>query len=192
MPRHSNGMIKGAVNDMSMAEAGDNAKYLASALTIHEMGRQKKVDWTNYDEVYERVMAYFNLMIENDQKPTFTGLAMALGTNRQGLLDVRLDRPTARGRAEGYTHHQATPEVIELIRGCVDIMANLWEDYMQNGKINPASGIFIGKNFYGMRDQVDHVVATKENPVDNYDAEDIASRYISDESSSEKPPKKRK
>jgi hypothetical protein len=37
-------------------------------------------------------------------------------------------------------------------------MEQLWENYMQNGKINPVSGIFLGKNHYGMQDKTEYVV----------------------------------
>ena len=36
----------------------------------------------------------------------------------------------------------------------------MWEDYMQNGKINPVSGIFLGKNHFGYKDQTELKVAT--------------------------------
>jgi hypothetical protein len=35
---------------------------------------------------------------------------------------------------------------------------SLWMDYMQNGQINPASGIFLGKNLFGYRDVVDYTL----------------------------------
>lgn len=179
--------LKGGMSDpLINMEEGDNAKFLATALAIEKLGRVKKVDFTNYEECSQRIEEYFQFMIQQDQKPTMTGLAMALGVDRSRLYEILKDQPTCRGRKEGYTHCIATPQVRELIQGCVRIMTNLWEDYMLNGKINPASGIFIGKNFYGMRDEVEHVVKATENPVDNYSAEDIASRYISSESSSKK------
>jgi hypothetical protein len=46
----------------------------------------------------------------------------------------------------------------------VGALEEMWVDYMQNGKLNPASGIFIGKNFFGYRD-VQDVVVTPNNPI---------------------------
>ena len=55
-------------------------------------------------------------------------------------------------------------------------MEQNWEDYMQNGKINPASGIFIAKNLFQYKDQQD-VVITPNNPLEG-NTDDIRNRYI--------------
>ena len=55
-------------------------------------------------------------------------------------------------------------------------MSVLWEEYMQNGKINPASGIFLGKNNYGYKDVQDIVVKPSlENEMQT--VEEIDNRY---------------
>lgn len=174
-------------DELEPIEDGDNAKYLSTALLVMEKGRTR-CDLTNYDETLERIRWYFDLMVERDQKPTITGLAQALGTNHKLLWEVRNNLPSGLGaRKNMYGHKEsfAPPEVRELINQAYNIMHNLWEDYMMNGKINPASGIFLGKNFYGMKDEVEHTVAVKENPLDAFSAEDIASRYLGDKSSFE-------
>ena len=64
-------------------------------------------------------------------------------------------------------------------------MEELWENYMQTGRINPVSGIFLGKNNFGYQDKQD-VVITPNNPESDYSAQDIASRYaLPDASDSE-------
>ena len=40
-------------------------------------------------------------------------------------------------------------ESADAIKKAYDFLGNLWENYMQNGKINPVSGIFLGKNNFG-------------------------------------------
>lgn len=167
-------------------EEGDNSKYLTTAMMVMEMGKNR-CDLSNYDETAQRISDYFSLMVERDQKPTMTGLAQAFGVNTRTLQRVRNNEPVGRGRMGFYGHTESfAPEnVRELIEQAYNVMQNLWEDYMMNGKINPASGIFIGKNFYGMKDEVEHTVALKENPLDAYNAEDIASRYIGIDSSKE-------
>jgi hypothetical protein len=63
-------------------------------------------------------------------------------------------------------------------------MEELWENYMQTGRINPVSGIFLGKNHYGYQDKQD-VVITPNNPDSDYSAQDIASRYTLPETTSD-------
>jgi hypothetical protein len=59
-------------------------------------------------------------------------------------------------------------------------MENLWENYMQNGKINPVSGIFLGKNNFGYQDKTEYVVTPNVNNDSDYDADDIKKRYLTD------------
>ena len=59
-------------------------------------------------------------------------------------------------------------------------MEILWENYMQNGKINPVSGIFLGKNNFGYQDKTEYVVTPHVNNESDYDADDIKKRYLTD------------
>jgi hypothetical protein len=59
----------------------------------------------------------------------------------------------------------------------MSVLEALWEDYMQNGKINPVSGIFIGKNHFGYQDKQE-VVLTPNNPLgEHQSAEQLADEY---------------
>ncbi len=51
-------------------------------------------------------------------------------------------------------------------------------DYMQNGKINPVSGIFLMKNHFGYTDKQE-VVVTPNNPLgEKQETEEIKQRYL--------------
>ena len=54
------------------------------------------------------------------------------------------------------------------------------EDYMQNGKINPVSGIFLMKNNMGYTDQQE-VVLRPDSPLgEKADPEDLKRKYLED------------
>ena len=57
-------------------------------------------------------------------------------------------------------------------------MENLWETYMSSGKINPVSGIFLGKNNYGYQDKTEYVLTPNQQSDNDYDADSIRERYI--------------
>ena len=57
-------------------------------------------------------------------------------------------------------------------------MEILWENYMQNGKINPVSGIFLGKNNFSYVDKQEHVVTPNTNSDNDFNADDIRKRYL--------------
>ena len=56
------------------------------------------------------------------------------------------------------------------------MMEELWENYMQNGKINPVSGIFLGKNNYGYADKQEYVL-TPNQQQETIDPATIAAKY---------------
>ena len=48
---------------------------------------------------------------------------------------------------------------------------------MQNGKINPVAGIFLGKNNFGYTDQAEVVVSNVNDSGNDYDADQIKRLY---------------
>ena len=51
---------------------------------------------------------------------------------------------------------------------------------MENGKINPVSGIFLGKNNFGYQDKTEYVLTPNQQQEQNYDADSIKQRYLED------------
>ena len=111
-------------------------------------------------------------MAKYDTKHTVDGMAMALGMERRTIWAIRNDQPTG---GAGYTT-ALPPEVADCIKKAYILMENLWENYMQNGKINPVTGIFLGKNNYGYQDTVEHVL-TPNRPPESYSEAEIRARY---------------
>lgn len=133
------------------AEPGDNANYLQHALASWNLPR---VDTKNPKEVEARVLMYFEYCIEHDIKPHMVGLASWLGVSRSTLLNWRNGKMS---------------ENKEIMEKAVGVMESLWADYMQNGKINPVSGIFLGKAWYGYRDQTEYIVTPNTQNIDTTD-----------------------
>lgn len=120
-------------------QPGDNARYLSHAL---EMWDLPPLNLDDDVAVAERVRWFFEHCKGADMKPTVNGLAMALGVSRQTLHDW------STGRRRGENSDRA-----DLIKRAYDTLSLLWEDYMLNGKVNPVSGIFLGKNHFGYTDK---------------------------------------
>ena len=155
-----------------VTEPGDNTKYIGVSLQLFNM---TKVDLYNPDEVQERLTEYFRIHTEADMKPTVVGMAMALGVDRRRLWEIR-----AGAKIGGHTPIDLPTLTVDYIKRAYDFMENLWENYMQNGKINPVSGIFLGKNNFGYQDKTEYVVTPNVNNDSDYNAEDIKKRYLSD------------
>ena len=169
-PRGGNNILTDAALKV---EQGDNAKYLMVSL---ELANLPDIDMRDVEQVKNRINDYFRIHAENDMKPTVAGLGLALnGMDRRRLWEIKTDTTSS----TVWVNELPTP-VKDAIKKAYKIMENQWENYMSNGKINPVSGIFLGKNNFGYQDKTEYVVTPNMNNDSDYSAEDIKSRYLSD------------
>ena len=145
-------------------QPGDNARYLRHAMGMWDL---PPLDIADAEAVEERIKWYFSYCIQDDMKPTVSGLAMALGIDRKTLNNWN------RGETRGVTH-------LPIVKKAMAALEILWEDYMQNGKINPVSGIFLGKNHFGYTDKQEIVVEPKNPLGDADDPEVIKQKYLAE------------
>lgn len=144
-------------------EPGDNRKYIAFAL---EFMRLPKLNFDNIPAVQSRVDYYFTRCSQEDMKPGVAGLAHALGVDRRTLWEWK------NGNRRGNNL-----ELCEIIKQAYSLMEVMWEDYMQNGKISPPNGIFLGKNNFGYKD-TSEVVVHATNPYGNDNPDDVRTKYL--------------
>lgn len=157
-----------------LVEAGDNAKFMGVQMALLNM---EDIDMTNVEEVQNRLNEYYRLYADNDMKPTMAGMAIALnGMHRRTLWAIVNDAPTG---GAGYKT-ALPPDVANAIKKAYFLLENLWETYMNSGKINPVSGIFLGKNNYGYQDKTEYVLTPNSQPDNDYDPEAIRQRYLID------------
>lgn len=142
------------------AEPGDNARYLRYAMVSLDL---PPIDISDPKQVEQRIREYFEFCIQNDRKPNMKGMGNWLG------VDATTVNSWKRGEYRKETHSL-------LIKKAVDILEELWLDYMMNGKCNPGSGIFIGKNLFGYKDE-QNVTITPNNPLsDTIDQKQLEER----------------
>ena len=144
-------------------EPGDNRKYILHSLRLADL---PKVDMDNVVDVTQSIFDYFTICSEDDMNPSFAGLALAMDIDRRRLWEIR----------EGKMGKNAA--VSDTIKKAMKILDLQMVDYMQNGKINPVSGIFLMKNNFGYADKQE-VVLTPNNPLgDTKDTKELEERYI--------------
>ena len=148
--------------NMMTTETGDNAKYLAHAMATMNLPR---IDTSDPKQVEDRIQWYLNHCVSNDMKPTVKGFCNALGISRTTLWEWKM------GRYRAGTHE-------EIIIRAYDLLEEMWENYMQNGKINPMAGVFLGVNNFGYRDvkQV-NLTPVVENKDETIDVATIEAKY---------------
>lgn len=143
---------------------GDNARYLRHSLTMLDL---PAIDISDPVQVELRIRQYFEQCVGNDMKPTVSGMALALGVDRKTLYDW------SRGNYRDVTHSP-------IVKKAMNVLDALWEDYMMNGKINPVSGIFLGKNHFGYTDKQE-IVVKPENPLgEARSPEEIKQQYLAE------------
>ena len=170
-PRGGNSPVIG--NNGLNLDAGDNAKYLTVSMKLMNM---PEIDLKDPEQVIYRLNEYFKLHADNDMKPTVAGMGLALnGMDRRRLWEIRTGNLKG-----GSTEYDLPTMTLDAIKKAYKMMENMWENYMQNGKINPVSGIFLGKNNFGYQDKTEYVVTPNTNSDSDFNADDIRKRYLTD------------
>lgn len=169
--RKSNGKNSPVIGDNGlMTDPGDNTKYLTLGMELFNL---PSIDLREPEQVKDRLNEFFDIHARYDMKPTVAGMGMALGLDRRRLYEIKTGN---------YHTSKSLSELPTLttvsIKKAYDYMEILWENYMQNGKINPVSGIFLGKNNFSYVDKQEHVVTPNTNSDSDYSTEDIRKRYL--------------
>ena len=155
-----------------VTEPGDNQKYIGVSMELFNL---PTISLKDPDAVQKRLDEYFTIHFKADLKPTVAGMAMALGVDRRRLWEIKTG-----AKMGGHTTLDLPTLTVDSIKKAYDFMENLWEHYMHNGKINPVSGIFLGKNNFGYQDKTEYVVTPNVHNDSDYSADDIRQRYLSD------------
>ena len=165
-PRGGNSPMIGT-NGLDL-EAGDNTKYLSLGMELFNL---PAIDLKEPEQVVSRLNEFFDIHARYDMKPTVSGMGMALGLDRRRLWEIKT------GSLKGGTTNYDLPTLtLDAIKKAYNYMELLWENYMQNGKINPVSGIFLGKNNFGYQDKQEMVLTPNTNNEPEYDVEAIKKR----------------
>lgn len=168
-PRGGNNILTDAALNV---EAGDNTKYVLLGAKLFNL---PPIDLHDPEQVNARLNEFFQIHAEADMKPTVSGMGMALGLDRRRLWEIKTG-----AKMGGTSEYNLPTSTLVSIKKAYEYMEILWENYMQNGKINPVSGIFLGKNNFGYQDKTEYVVTPNVNNDSDYNAEDIRKRYLSD------------
>ena len=107
----------------------------------------------NLEEVQKRIDTYFSICVVNNTRPVLSGIAFCLGVDRRTLYSINRG-----GNSWGKMPYGLSEDIAAAIRQACAVLEMQLETYLVQGQVNPASGIFLAKNHYGYRDQVENVV----------------------------------
>lgn len=106
---------------------------------MEELRELPKIDISDPKEIEKRVTYFFNWCTEKQLRPGVELLALCLGTSRQAL----------------WKWEQVGGEKGEIVRKAKQVIAALLEQWSLCGKLNPATSIFLLKNHFNYKDQLD-------------------------------------
>ena len=141
------------------------AKLLTETLTEYNRPRVK-----NDEELAERLSSYFDLCARTGQVPTVEEMLLGTGYGHRYMNDIEA------GNRKGFS-----PETALILKKAKAFMATFDAKLAVSGKMNFLAYCFRAKNYYGMVDKQEHVIApaaTDETPMNK---EDMLKRYMIDD-----------
>lgn len=116
------------------------------------------------EECAERLNQYFQECYELNIIPTVEDMCLALGTHRDVVWD--------------WEHGTRGQDRANMIKKAKQILAGIDAALVAEGKIPQVTYIFRSKNYYGMKDQQDVVVAPANPLGDAQSAEQLQKKYM--------------
>ena len=121
---------------------GKNAETGAFLIKVFTL---PPIDYTDAEQVQNRLVEYVTICYENDQKPTQEGAAMALGFSRTTWQNV----------ISGKT--KRSPQVVAIMQNFQNYLNAYISQIMLDNRTNPVSAIFTLKNnFENYKDVQEH------------------------------------
>lgn len=165
--RRANNMA--AANDSSNVDPKGNSRALRAAKEVFDLP-----DVSDYNDVgfmCDRLDDVIGICERNAVRPMLATISSAMGMTPNALRNIAV------GGQRTYKGQRLTDSAVEFYKKCYDFFYNVWEMNLVEGGAATAGLIFLGKNYYGMRDQVEQIRVNVEATSALPSAEDVAERY---------------
>lgn len=119
---------------------------------IRELIRWPTIDPSDPEQLMQRFEDYCDLCERHDSKILVSGMCQSFGMTRNDVMDW------AKGKRTRLDKMLST-ESAAVLKNILQSLEVSWESAMQNnGYRNPVTGIFLGKNNFGYRDESQTVI----------------------------------
>jgi hypothetical protein len=135
-----------------------------------ELFDQKPPDLHNAEEVRQAIRAYFQSCDRHGVRPANLGLYAALGLSKQDVSNI----------LTGKSKSKVSPECIDLLKKCKQVLSTYRESLAMTGKLNPVTAIFWAKNYDGMSDVQQIEVTAQPGNTAQLTPEEIARQIEQD------------
>lgn len=145
----------------------DEKQQLISRLVRETIRTYKMPRVQSDDELEQRLAEYFQHCAETGERPTVEQMAQCTGYTPDTVYDWET------GRRNGFS-----PDTATIIKKAKAFLRVFDAKMVAEGALNPVVYIFRAKNYYGMKDQQDLVVAPQQPLGPEPDADKLASDYL--------------
>lgn len=168
------------VKKRSSAPRETNKEKLKREALMHSLYYQGLPTVSNDREVADRLNMFFDRCRRTGEPPTIEKMCLALGTYGVRVNEWEHNRNLQPGMSQKTT---------EMIRKAKYMIAAYDAELVVTGQMNTNAYSFRAKNFYGMKDQVEQVITSKDV---EQTYEELEKRYgdVIDAEVSEVKPKK--
>lgn len=156
--------LKGIVADQNPnLPQGYNTRRIAFMQAILPT---EPLDHDDVEEMERRFQHYLTKCAEWDMKIGNQAAYAAIGINKDLVYEWTVRR-------------QTNPRRTEFVKKVQQFCAMYREGLMEDGKVNPVTGIFWQKNYDGMKDQQEVVLTPNTSPLgEQKDAEALKQKYL--------------
>lgn len=169
LPKDKNPLLM--ANDPTNVDPKANSqviRFMKAAMAIEEP------DLSDPEDIERHFFDFLGVCDENEIVPMVGSYAASMGMRRQELTGILSGDPHFNYCWKKYG---LTPESVGAIQKSYDFLKISWESALMTDKGNPVKWIFLGKNYFGMKDQSEKVNYHVEMPAQLPSPEDVADKY---------------
>lgn len=130
-------------------------------------------DFASAESVEDAFMRYLEMCERHGIRPMVTSMANAFGMHRNELYYIAVDDK----RTVNWRNGILTPESRCAVKKCYDFLNTAWESYLMDEKGNPVKWLFLGKNYFGMKDQSEQVHVKVDATRDLPAPDEVTDKY---------------
>lgn len=169
LPKDKNPLLM--ANDPDQLDPSLNSKVIRFMKAAMDLGNP---DFSDPEDVQRHFYAFLETCERCGVRPMIGSYAASMSMLHQELLGVVQHDPKFNYvvRKKGLT-----PESVDVIQKSYDFLKISWETSLMDEKGNPVKWIFLGKNYFSMKDQSEKVNYNVEMPAQLPKPEDVAEKY---------------
>lgn len=155
--------------DHTNVDPKNNARSLRAAKEVFDLPDPS--DYNDLAFMSDRLDDVIDICERNAVRPMLATISSAMGMTPTALRSIAI------GGQCTYRGQRLTDSALAFYKKTYDFFYNVWEMNLIEGGAATAGLIFLGKNYYGMRDQVEQIRVNVDAGAALPAAEDVAERY---------------